>query len=110
MARLLASGQSFTAILAGNDLIALGALAVLAKAALRCPDQVSVVGFNDIPLVDKLTPPLTTVSLPLREMGALAARTLLAEIADPGREGPVAQSLLAVELVVRGSTGPAPLK
>ena len=103
--RLLSSRLDFTAILAGNDLIALGALAVLADAGLRCPKQVSVVGFNDLPLVDKLTPSLTTVSLPLREMGALAARLLLAEIESPGHSGPVAQSLLGVELAVRGSTG-----
>jgi len=108
--RLLASGQDFTAIVAGNDLIALGALAVLAAVGLRCPGQVSVVGFNDLPLVDKLTPALTTVSLPLREMGALAARMLLSQIEDSGREGPVAQSLLGVELAVRGSTGPVPAR
>ncbi len=107
-ARLLATQREFTAIVAGNDLIALGALTALAAAGMRCPDRVSVVGFNDLPLVDKLTPPLTTVSLPLREMGALAARLLLAEIEDPGREGPVSQSLLGVELARRGSTGAAP--
>jgi LacI family transcriptional regulator len=105
--RLLAARQEFTAILAGNDLIALGALGVLADAGLRCPSQVSVVGFNDLPMVDKLTPPLTTVSLPLHEMGALAARMLLAQIDDPGQHGPVAQSLLGVELAVRGSTARA---
>lgn len=106
--RLLAAGQEFTAILAGNDLIALGALSVLEGAGLRCPRQVSVVGFNDLPLVDKLTPPLTTVSLPLRDMGALAARMLLGKIEGNGHAGPVAQSLLGVDLAVRGSTGPAP--
>jgi LacI family transcriptional regulator len=106
--RLLAAGQEFTAILAGNDLIALGALDVLAEAGLRCPKQVSVVGFNNLPLLDKLTPPLTTVSLPLREMGALAARMLLAKMESPGHQGPVAQSLLGVELAVRGSTARAP--
>jgi len=109
-ARLLAARQEFTAILAGNDLIALGALSVLAAAGLRCPEQVSVVGFNDLPLVDKLTPPLTTVALPLREMGALAARMLLAKIEGNGHDGPVAQSLLGVELAVRGSTGPVPAR
>jgi LacI family transcriptional regulator len=107
-ARLLSAGQEFTAILAGNDLIALGALSVLEGAGLRCPTQVSVVGFNDLPLVDKLTPPLTTVSLPLRDMGALAARMLLGKIEGNGHAGPVAQSLLGVDLAVRGSTGPAP--
>ena len=106
-ANLLASRQEFSAILAGNDLIALGALGVLAESGLRCPKQVSVVGFNDLPMVDKLTPPLTTVSLPLPELGALAARLLLAQIDNPGHDGPVAQSLLAVELAVRGSTARA---
>ncbi|HKS98820.1 MAG TPA: LacI family DNA-binding transcriptional regulator [Rugosimonospora sp.] len=107
-ARLLASGREFTAVLAGNDLIAFGVLAVLAGAGLRCPEQVSVIGFNDLPLVDKLTPPLTTVRLPLHEMGTLAARTLLGEIDRTGPDGRVAQSLLGVELAVRGSTAPPP--
>jgi LacI family transcriptional regulator len=109
-AHLLASGQEFTAIVAGNDLIALGALETLAAAGLRCPDDVSVVGINNLPLVDKLTPPLTTVSLPLAEMGALAARMLLSQIEDSPHKGPVAQSLLGVQLAVRGSTGPAPTR
>jgi LacI family transcriptional regulator len=103
--RLLASDVEFTALLAGNDLIALGALAVLAATGKRCPGDVSVVGFNDLPMVDKLTPSLTTVTLPLREMGALAARMLLTAIDTPERDGAVAQSLLGVELAVRGSTG-----
>ena len=103
--RLLASGAEFTAILAGNDLIALGALRVLAAAGLRCPHDVSVVGFNDLPLVDKLTPSLTTVTLPLREMGALSAQMLLTALDAPRVAGPVAQALLGVELAVRGSTG-----
>jgi LacI family transcriptional regulator len=107
-ARLLASGRDFTALLAGNDLIAFGALAVLAGAGRGCPDQVSVIGFNDLPLVDKMSPPLTTVRLPLREMGALAARTLLAEMDGSAADGRVAQSLLGVELAVRGSTAPPP--
>jgi LacI family transcriptional regulator len=106
-AQLLASGREFTAIVAGNDLIALGALEALTAAGLRCPDDVSVVGINDLPMVDKLTPPLTSVSLPLREMGALAARMLLTEIEAASRTGPVAQSLLGVHLAIRGSTGPA---
>src|SRR5258705_4755809 len=73
--RLLASGKDCTAIVAGNDLIALGVLAVLAEAGIGCPQQMSLIGFNDLPMVDKLTPPLTTVRLPLAEIGALAART-----------------------------------
>jgi LacI family transcriptional regulator len=101
--KLLASGRKFTAVLAGNDLIALGVLSALAAKGLPCPTRVSVVGFNDMPLVDKLTPPLTTVSLPLHEMGALAARLLLEKIEGSAPGGPVAQSLLGVALAVRGS-------
>jgi LacI family transcriptional regulator len=103
---LLASGHDCTAILAGNDLIAFGVLSELAKAGISCPDQMSVIGFNDLPLVDKLTPPLTTVRLPLAEMGSLAAQILLGEIDTVPPNGRVAQSLLSVELAVRGTTAP----
>ena len=106
--RLIASTTGFTAILAGNDLIALGVLAALTEVGLDCPRDVSVVGFNDLPLVDKLTPALTTVALPLHEMGALAARILLDAIDGSTPTHAVAQSLLGVRLAVRGSTGPAP--
>ncbi len=106
--RVLAATHDFTAILAGNDLIALGVLSVLAEHGIRCPADVSVVGFNDIPLVDKLTPPLTTVRLPLHEIGVVAARTLLGEMDSPDGSGRLAQSLLGVELAVRGSSGPPP--
>lgn len=105
--KLITPSYDGTAILAGNDLIAFGALSVLAEAGLSCPGRVSLVGFNDLPLVDKLTPPLTTVRLPLADMGALAARTLLGQIdlaAVP--DGRAAQSLLGVELIVRGTTAP----
>jgi LacI family transcriptional regulator len=101
---LLAAGRTYTAILAGNDLIALGVLSELARAGLRCPADVSVIGFNDLPFVDKLTPPLTTVRLPLADMGRLAAQTLLTQIDKTRPNGRVAQSLLGVELAVRGTT------
>jgi LacI family transcriptional regulator len=104
--RLLSSGRDFTAIVTGNDLIALGVLAVLAEAGIRCPDQMSVIGFNDLPMVDKLTPPLTTVRLPLAEIGALSARILLATIDGAVPDGQVGQSLLGVQLAVRGTTAP----
>lgn len=103
---LLAGGTDATAILAGNDLIAFGVLGELAKAGISCPGQMSVIGFNDLPLVDKLTPPLTTVRLPLAEMGRLAARILLGEIDAVTLNGRVAQSLLGVDLAVRGTTAP----
>lgn len=103
---LLRRGSRFSAAVAGNDLIALGAIEALAAAGLHCPDDVSVTGFNDIPLMDKVSPPLTTLSLPHYEIGREAARLLLELIDEPDR---AARSvLLPTSLVVRGSTGPAP--
>lgn len=103
--RLLKSGPRCTAIVAGNDLVALGACTALAEAGLRCPEDMSVTGFNDLAFMDKLTPALTTVRLPMHDMGALAARTLLDWIDRPDEPHAV-QTLLPVELIVRGTTGP----
>ena len=61
---LLDSDASFTAIVAGNDLIALGCYDVFAERGMTCPDDMSVVGFNEMPFLDKMNPPLTTVSVP----------------------------------------------
>jgi LacI family transcriptional regulator len=108
MTRLLGSGAEFTGIVAGNDLIALGVLDALDRAGLRCPEDVSLVGFNDMPFVDKLNPPLTTVRLPLEEMGALAAHTLLTELDRSEATKVRSSSLLPVELVVRQSTSRCP--
>jgi LacI family transcriptional regulator len=85
---LLDSGVDFTAVLAGNDLLALGCYDVLAARGLSCPGDVSVVGFNDTPFMDKLSPPLTTVRIPHYELGAEAARLLLTEIQEPDRHDP----------------------
>jgi len=104
--RLLATTLDFTAIIAGNDLIALGVLGALARVGLSCPADVSLIGFNDLPLVDKLTPPLTTVRLPLREMGRRAAQSLLAQVTPGGVNGQATSTLLDVELAIRGTTGP----
>ena len=102
---LLRSGWDGTAIVAGNDLIALGCYAALAAAGLSCPRDVSVTGHNDTPLVDRVQPPLTTVAIPQHEIGVAAARLLLARLAG-GPDGPE-RVLLPTRLVVRGSTGPA---
>jgi LacI family transcriptional regulator len=99
---LLDSGASFTAVVAGNDLIALGCYDVFAERGIRCPEDVSVVGFNDMPFLDKLAPPLTTVAIPHQQIGAEAARLLLEAIADRGRSAK--SVLLPLSLVVRGST------
>jgi LacI family transcriptional regulator len=96
-----------TALMAGNDLVALGLIRRLRAEGLRCPEDVSVVGFNDMPFAEDFWPPLTTVHMPLREIGAEAARLLLRGIESGEQDG--ATLTLPVSLVVRGSTGPAPL-
>lgn len=103
---LLESRARFTAVVAGNDLIALGCYDVLAERGLRCPDDLSVVGFNNMPFIDKFAPPLTTVAIPHHQLGAEAARLLLEAIAEPHRA--TRSVLLAPALVVRGSTAAVP--
>jgi LacI family transcriptional regulator len=99
---LLDSGTGFTAIVAGNDLIALGCYDVFAERGVRCPEDLSVVGFNEMPFLDKMRPPLTTISVPHYEIGAEAARLLLGTIEAPDRHP--RSVLLAPSLVVRAST------
>jgi LacI family transcriptional regulator len=98
----LDTGADFTAVVAGNDLIALGCYDVFAERGIACPDEVSVVGFNDMPFLDKLRPPLTTVRIPHHQIGVEAARMLLEAIDEPDR--PARSVLLPLALVVRGST------
>lgn len=100
----LDAGTEFTAIVAGNDLIALGCYDVFSERGISCPDDVSVVGFNDMPFLDKLRPPLTTVRIPHHQIGAEAARMLLEAIEEPDR--PARSVLLPLSLAVRGSTAP----
>lgn len=97
--------RSFTAVAAANDLLALGCYDAARELGLRVPEDVAVTGFNDMPFVDKLHPPLTTVRIPHYQMGAQAARTLLARLHD--RDAPVEHVTLRPELVVRGSTAAA---
>jgi LacI family transcriptional regulator len=101
---LLAHRADVTAIVAGNDMIALGCYEALTGAGRRCPDDVSIVGHNDMPMVGSLEPPLTTVAIPQYEIGRRAASRLLELLSG----GPVSVSrdLLPTELVVRGSTAP----
>lgn len=98
-------GERPTAVVAGNDLVALGVIRSLHAHGLNCPDDVSVVGFNDMPFAEDFSPSLTTVRLPLREIGAEAAQLLLRGI-QAGEQDPVTLTL-PVSLIVRGSTGPA---
>jgi DNA-binding LacI/PurR family transcriptional regulator len=106
-AELIARGNPFTALFAYNDISAIGSIRALQEAGLRVPEDVSVVGFDDIQIAVHHIPSLTTVRQPLRKMGELAARTLLDQI-----EGaPEVPREIAVEpdFVVRRSTGRVPV-
>ena len=90
------------ALVCANDLIALGAYDALREAGLRVPQDLSVTGHNDMPMVDLITPPLTTVRLPHREFGWRAAELLFGAL--DGAADSVSTVVLRPELVVRGST------
>src|SRR6516225_8663161 len=102
---LLDRGAGCTAIAAGNDMLAVGCYAALDETGLGCPEDISVVGFNDMPFIDRLRPPLTTIRFPHYQVGTEAAQLLLELISDGS--GPVKILYLAPELVIRGSTAPA---
>jgi LacI family transcriptional regulator len=101
---LLRTAGRCTAVAAANDMLALGCYAALDEAGLGCPDDMSVVGFNDMPFIDRLRPPLTTVAFPHYQVGAEAAQLLLERIGGNG--GPVKVLYLAPEFIIRGSTAP----
>jgi DNA-binding LacI/PurR family transcriptional regulator len=103
-ARLLDKGC--TAVVCGSDLMALGAIRAARRAGLRIPDDFSVVGYDDSPLIPFTDPPLTTVRQSVQAMSEAAVRALLDEIA--GEPAPRAEFVFRPELVVRGSTGAAP--
>lgn len=96
-----------TAILAGNDLLALGAIDGLLEQGIACPSEVSVVGFNDMPFLSRMSPGLTTLHLPKREMGVQAAKLLLDRIADASTPD-ARRLLLPCPLIIRESTAPPP--
>jgi len=100
--RLLERKAPPTAIVAANDLLAFGTYDALAARGLICPTDVSVVGHNDMPYVDMLSPPLTSVRIAQRDMGEQAARLLLDRITHPGlRRNHI---VLKPTLILRGST------
>ena len=101
---LLALAQPPTAIVAGNDPQAFGVLQALGERGLRAPDDLSVVGFDDVPVASWATPALTTIRQPLAAMAATAFRMLHAR---PGAGEPH-HIELATTLVIRESTGPPP--
>ena len=99
---LLARKRPFTALFAYNDISAIGAITAFQDAGLRVPEDISVVGFDDIQLALHNKPSLTTVRQPLQKMGEVAARTLLDRIDRP--EYSVPEISIDPELVVRKST------
>jgi|SRR5580658_1070935 LacI family transcriptional regulator len=101
--KLLCSGKPFTALVAYNDVSALGAMAVLREAGLEVPTDVSVVGFDDIEFASIANPPLTTVRQPLQEMGSAAAELLVGKLAGSAR---VEDLCVRPKLIVRSSTCP----
>ncbi len=104
--QLLARKKPFTALFAYNDISAIGAIRALQEQGLRVPQDVSVMGFDDIPVAAFNTPTLTTVRQPLARMGQVAAQTLLERIA--GRDDYPSEIAIEPELAVRESTAKAP--
>jgi LacI family transcriptional regulator len=102
---LLAERRDFTAIVAGSDLMAIGILRALVEHGLGVPDDVSLVGFDDIDLCQYTIPPLTTVRQDRVAMGRGAVQRLIALMEGTGETSPL---ILPTELIVRKSTGPAP--
>lgn len=101
MQALLAVG-GLTAVTTANDLLAMGAYDALEEAGVAVPEGMSVTGFNDMPLMDRVAPPLTAVRIQHATMGRLAAEALLGRLC--GTEAPAKSVRLAPQLVVRAST------
>src|SRR5689334_1788611 len=99
---LMARHPGFTAIAAANDMLAVGCYTALDEHSVQCPGDISLIGFNDMPFIDRLKPPLTTVRFPHYQLGTEAAQLLLERI--NGGQSPVKILYLAPELIVRGST------
>jgi LacI family transcriptional regulator len=102
--KILATGEPFTALFAFNDISAIGAIRALLEAGRRVPEDVSVVGFDDIQSAAFQNPALTTVRQPLRQMGIIAAETLLRRINAPTK-APYPKSIhVEPELIIRETT------
>jgi len=101
---LLAATNSFTAIVCSNDRLAIGAIGALRARGLACPGDVSVTGYNDMPMMDRLFPPLTTIRIQQYRAGFEAAELLFGMLQTPPEERQPRHIVLPVELIVRGST------
>jgi LacI family transcriptional regulator len=101
MQRLLP--QNPDAVFAASDVMAMGALRALREANLRVPQDIALVGFDDMPFAARTDPPLTTVRQPVHRTGFVAAETLIDLVTNPG--SPARRIVLPTELVIRASTG-----
>jgi LacI family transcriptional regulator len=104
MQTLLKLAERPTAVFASNDMMAIGAICAIHQAGLRVPEDISVVGFDDIALASFSWPPLTTVAQAKQKMGALAYQMLQRRMQD--RDSPPQRELLETELVIRSSCQP----
>jgi LacI family transcriptional regulator len=104
--QILAARDGCTAVAAGNDMLAVGCYRALDEAGLSCPGDMSVVGFNDMPFIDMLRPPLTTVTFSHQQVGAQAADLLIERL--NGSTGPNKIVYVVPELIIRGSTARRP--
>jgi LacI family transcriptional regulator len=102
MLKLLDLSPAPTAVFAASDNMAVGALHALRERGLRVPDQVALIGYDDLPLAAAATPPLTSVRQPIGEMAANAVRLLVEQIRG---QGPVTSVRLPARLVIRESSG-----
>lgn len=102
-AKLLRLGEPPSAIFACNDVMAIGALRTLRNAGLQVPGDVSIIGFDDIPLASAVSPALTTVAQPIAELATLAAQCLISRIQNDREDEPRQRSVLETRLIVRDS-------
>lgn len=102
--QLLALKQRPTAIFASNDLMAIGGLCAAQQAGMKIPEQLSVIGYDDIALASFSTPPLTTIAQPKHEIGVLTAQVMVKRIQNA--ELPLRREMLETKLIVRQSTAP----
>ncbi|HEX8639031.1 MAG TPA: substrate-binding domain-containing protein, partial [Pyrinomonadaceae bacterium] len=102
---ILNSGDLPTAVLAANDLMALGAISEFRRAGLEVPRDISIVGFDNIAFAALANPTLTTVSLPRNELGRRAVEALMQTMENPGQQG--VEITIPTHLLIGNSTAPA---
>ena len=107
MHRMLGEHERPTAVFCANDIQAIGALIECQDAGLSVPDDISIMGFDDLPIAQYTLPRLTTIRVPAKRMGYVAANKLL-EWIKSGKEPETEE--LSVELIERATTGPVPLQ